>query len=99
MLGIRPSNVLTPPTIKYEIEERATVAKLLFMPLDNLNEDQILQVRIEVVDNLAQLCKWQETPHLYKALKSRERRPKQPVNLLNLPPTSPRTFENCLEMS
>jgi hypothetical protein len=94
MQGIRPSKVLIPPTIKYELEERATVAKLLFMPLDNLNEDQILQVRIEVVENLAQLCKRQETPHLYKAPKSRGRHPKHPVDLPNLPPASPEDLRN-----
>jgi hypothetical protein len=28
--GIRPADILTPPSIEYELEERATVAKLLF---------------------------------------------------------------------
>ncbi|KFZ13522.1 hypothetical protein V501_03678 [Pseudogymnoascus sp. VKM F-4519 (FW-2642)] len=92
MQGIRPSDILTPPTIKYELEERAAVAKLLFMPLDNLSEDQIRQVRIEVVENLAQLCKRQETPHLYKAPKSRGQRPKHPIDLPILPPASPEDF-------
>ena len=67
--GIRPAKILTPPTIKYELGERATVAKLLFEPLNGLTEDQILQVRIKLVENLVQLCKRQETPHQYKAPK------------------------------
>ncbi|KAH6704086.1 hypothetical protein BKA61DRAFT_416761, partial [Leptodontidium sp. MPI-SDFR-AT-0119] len=40
MRGILPdTEVLTPSTIEYELEERATVAKLLFQPLDELDED------------------------------------------------------------
>jgi CRISPR/Cas system-associated endonuclease/helicase Cas3 len=50
--GIRPADLLSPPSIEYELEERATVAKLLFKPLDGLPEDQILKVRIELVENL-----------------------------------------------
>jgi hypothetical protein len=70
--GIRPADILTPPAFKYELEERAAVARLLFMPLDGLDEDQITQVRFELVENLVRLCKRQETPHQYKA-KSRGR--------------------------
>jgi hypothetical protein len=69
--GIRPADILTPPTIKYELEERATVAKLLFQPLDSLTEDQILDVRIELVENLVRLCKRRETPHQFKAPRPR----------------------------
>jgi hypothetical protein len=43
------------------------------MPLDGLDEDQIIQVRFELVENLMRLCKRQETPHQYKAPKSRGR--------------------------
>jgi hypothetical protein len=69
--GIRPANILTPPTIKYELEERATVARLLFESFNGQTEDQILEVRIELVKNLVQLCRRQETPHQYKASQSR----------------------------
>jgi hypothetical protein len=61
--GIRPADILTPPAFKYELEERATVARLLFEPLNGLTEDQILEVRIELVEHLMRLCKRQETPH------------------------------------
>ena len=37
--GIRPADIITPPTFKYELEERGKVAKLLFKPLDSLIED------------------------------------------------------------
>jgi hypothetical protein len=46
-------------------------------------------VRIELVENLARLCKRQETPHQYKAPKSRRRRAKHPFDLPNLPPPAP----------
>ena len=71
--GIRPVDIITPRTFEYELEERGKVAKLLFKPLDGLTEDQILQVRVELVDNLMGLCKKQETPHQYKAPKKRGR--------------------------
>jgi hypothetical protein len=71
--GIRLAHILTPPTIEYKLEERAMVAKLLFKPLDRLTEDQILQVQIELVQNLVRLYSRQETPHQYKAPKSRGR--------------------------
>ena len=50
--GIRPADILTPPTIKYELEERATVSNLLFEPLDGLTENQILQVRIDLIETM-----------------------------------------------
>lgn len=71
--GIRPTEMLTPSTFKYELEERGRVAKLLFKPLDGLTEEQILNVRIELVDSLVQLCKKQETPHQFKTPKKRRR--------------------------
>jgi hypothetical protein len=71
--GIRPADILTPSAFKYGLEERAAVARLLFMPLNGLDEDQIIQVRFELVENLVRLCKRQETPHQYKAPKSRGR--------------------------
>jgi hypothetical protein len=58
--------VLIPSTIKYELEERATVAELLFQPLDDLDEDQMIQVRLKLVENLVKLSKQQETPHSFK---------------------------------
>lgn len=63
-------SVLTPSTIEYELKERAAVGRLLFEPLDDLNEDEVIQVWIKLVQNLAQLSKRQETPHLYKALRT-----------------------------
>jgi hypothetical protein len=69
--GICPADVLTPPTIKYKLKEQAVVAKLLFELLNGLTKDQILEVRIELVENLMRLCKRQETPHHYKAPKRR----------------------------
>jgi hypothetical protein len=61
--GIRSANIITPPTFKYKLKERGKVAKLLFKPLDGLTKDQILDVRVELVNNLMRLCKKQETPY------------------------------------
>jgi Protein of unknown function (DUF3435) len=67
MRGIFPSPVdLNPSTIEYELEERATVARLLFQPLDDLKLDEMFRVRIQLVQALAGLCGRQETPHQFK---------------------------------
>lgn len=50
MRGIVPSPAdLNPSTIEYELEERATVARLLFQPLDDLKLDQMFRGRIQLV--------------------------------------------------
>ena len=60
--GILPSTeVLTPSTIKYELEERATVAKLFFKCHDDLKESQLFQMRMEIIRNLIILCRRQES--------------------------------------
>lgn len=73
MRGILPApDVLTPAAIEYELEERATVARLLFQPLDDLDEDQVYHVRVQLVESLVQLSKRQATSHRFKPLKSRK---------------------------
>jgi hypothetical protein len=74
MRGILPSNeVLNPSTIKYELEERATVARLLFQPFNDMSLQEVSQVRIQVVDAMVQLCSRQETPHQFKASRTSKR--------------------------
>lgn len=71
MRGILPdTEVLTPSTIVYELEERAMVAKLLFQPLNGLHEDQVFDIKVQLVHNLAQLCHRQETPRQFKTIQS-----------------------------
>jgi hypothetical protein len=60
--GIRPSTeVLMPSTIKYELEERATIAKLFFKCHDDLKEFQLFQMRMKIIQNLIILCRRQES--------------------------------------
>ena len=60
MLGILPApGVLIPPTIEYELEERATIARLLFQPFDDLDKDQVYRVRVQLIETLMQLGKRQ----------------------------------------
>jgi hypothetical protein len=58
--------VLNPPTFTYELKERATVARLLFYPLDETKLNQMFDVRIQLVQALTGLCKSQETPHQFR---------------------------------
>ncbi|KAI9779310.1 MAG: hypothetical protein M1839_007418 [Geoglossum umbratile] len=71
--GIKPTEVLAPSTIEYELKERAIAAKLFFQSLDNLDESQVFQIRAKLIRNLINLCKRQETPRLYKASNLRKR--------------------------
>ena len=68
--GILPSEVLTPSTITYELKERAAVVELMFTSLEDLSENQVGQVRVRLIEALAQLCKRQETPHQFKQKES-----------------------------
>lgn len=66
--GIMPSEVLTPSTIEYELDERKTAATLFYENIDSLNESQVFQLRIKLVHALIGLCNQQESPRRYKAL-------------------------------
>ncbi|KAG4439199.1 hypothetical protein IFR05_005320 [Cadophora sp. M221] len=62
MLGILPDEVLTPSYIEYELEERATAARLLFQPVEDLDVFQFANLRVQLVQALTQLCHRQESP-------------------------------------
>lgn len=70
--GVLAAEVLTPSTVEYELKERAMVAKLYFMSLDNLDEGQVLQVCVKLVRNLIKLCNRREPPTQYLASRSRK---------------------------
>ncbi|KAK3943401.1 hypothetical protein QBC46DRAFT_420865 [Diplogelasinospora grovesii] len=55
--GIKPSDVITPPTIQYDLPERARVARLFSRAADARNRDELHQLRMDLVRTLAQLCK------------------------------------------
>jgi ribosomal protein L29 len=55
------TELLVLPTIKYELKEQATVAKLFLECRNNLNEFQLFQIHIEIIRNLTILCRRQET--------------------------------------
>jgi len=60
--GVLPSTeLLTLSTMEYELEERATVARLFLECHDDLKEHQLFQLRIEVMRNLIILCRQQES--------------------------------------
>jgi hypothetical protein len=94
MQGILPSPAeLNRSTIEYELEERATVARLLFQPLDDLKLDQMFCVRVQLVEALAQLSKRQDTPRQFK----RSTRAKRPTEIadarMDIAPSVPRLPE------
>ncbi|KFY31848.1 hypothetical protein V493_00742, partial [Pseudogymnoascus sp. VKM F-4281 (FW-2241)] len=60
---------------KYELKERAAIVKMLGMSLNDLDEDQVIEVRIAFVDNLALICNRQECPRKYKGSKLEKQQP------------------------
>jgi len=78
MRGILPyTEVLTLSTIKYELEKRAMVAKLLFQPLNGLHKNQVFDIKVQLVHNLAQLCYRQKTPRQFKIMQLQQHSQKQ----------------------
>ncbi|KIM93318.1 hypothetical protein OIDMADRAFT_184762 [Oidiodendron maius Zn] len=65
--------LLNPSTIKYELEERATVVRLLFQSFDGMSLQELSEARIQVVDAMVRLCSRQETPHQFKASRTSKR--------------------------
>jgi len=63
--GIAPDPILR-PQINYEIKERGLAAKLFFVPLSELYEFEIFQLRSDLSRVLAALCKYRETPARWK---------------------------------
>jgi hypothetical protein len=55
------TELLAPPTIRYELEEQATVARLSFECHDDLKELELFQMRIEIIRNLTILYRRQES--------------------------------------
>lgn len=84
MQGILPADVLTPIPKKYELKERAEIVKILGMSLNDLDEDQVIEVRIAFVDNLALICNRQECPRKYKGPKLEKQQPEHPSDVQKL---------------
>jgi hypothetical protein len=55
------TELLVLPTIKYKLQEQATVAKLLLECYNNLKELQLFQIYIDIIRNLIILYRRQET--------------------------------------
>ncbi|KAK7937639.1 uncharacterized protein PG986_014507 [Apiospora aurea] len=60
--GIRPSTLLAPPSIEYDLPERAEVARLFSLAAEVCNRDSLHQLRISLIDALARLSKRRESP-------------------------------------
>ncbi|KXX74184.1 hypothetical protein MMYC01_210518, partial [Madurella mycetomatis] len=65
--GIRPSEYLAPPTIEYQLPERARIAKLFAEVANVSNRSELHQLRMSLVRELALLCKRRESPRRRQA--------------------------------
>lgn len=70
--GIKPSkDILAPPTIEYELEERAQVARLFSQAAHISSFKELFKIRMELVSALAGLCKRRESPRRRKGSSNR----------------------------
>jgi len=60
--GIRPSEYLAPPTVRYQLPGRALTAKLFSEVVDAANRDELYQLRMSLIRELALLCHQRENP-------------------------------------
>ena len=60
--GTKPSRVIAPPTINYELPERAQVARLFSQFADVLTREALYPLRMTLVRTMARLCKRRESP-------------------------------------
>jgi len=60
--GTKPSRVIAPPTINYELPERAEVAQLFSRAADVPTREALYPLRISLVKAMAQLCRRRESP-------------------------------------
>jgi len=61
--GILPSEYLAPPTFQYRLLERARIAKLFPEVVNVSNRDELYQLRMSLIRQLALLCNQPEEPH------------------------------------
>ena len=55
--GIKLSDVIAPPTIQYDLPERARVARLFSRAAEVRNRDELYPLRLDLVRTIARLCK------------------------------------------
>ena len=70
--GIKPSDVIAPPTITYDLPERAWVARFFSRAAAVRNRDELHPLRMDLVRTLAQLCKRVESPCRRQAKRGRK---------------------------
>lgn len=70
--GIKPSDVIAPLTIQYDLPERARVARLFSQAAEARNRDELHPIRLDLVRTIAQLCKRRESPCRRQAKRSRK---------------------------
>jgi len=93
--GVKPSKVIAPLTINYELPERAQVARLFSQATDVLTREALYPLRMSLVKAMAQLCRRRESPcrpHMRRSRKAET--PKLSTN--EIPKPSIQGSENSL---
>ena len=60
--GIKPSSIIAPPKLQYDLPERAQVAQLFSQTADVTSREELYLLRVNLIKTLAQLCKRRESP-------------------------------------
>ena len=67
--GIMPNDddILNPPNLKYELEDRAMAARLFYQPVEGVEAKDIFCRRIDSINCLTRLCGARESPRWYRS--------------------------------
>lgn len=60
--GIKPADIISPPSIQYDLPERARAACLFAKAAELTDRAAVCHLRIELISTVAQLCKRRESP-------------------------------------
>lgn len=59
--GIKPADIIAPPSIRYDLPERARVAQSYAVAADMTDPDQLHELRLELIGRVSRLCGHRES--------------------------------------
>ena len=59
-------DVLNPPSLEYELEDRSTAVRLLYQSVEGIEATDVFRRRNDLIKYLARLSQVRESPHWHK---------------------------------
>ncbi len=64
--GIKPADIIAPPSIQYDLPERAHVAQSYAVAADMTDTDQLHELRLELIGRVSRLCGHRESRAIWQ---------------------------------